>query len=142
MTINIDNISEWVVDTNNFRGWAYAFLIDGVCPFTGKTSADWMAEGYSVVSDEGLSSLCAAFEKGISGEWTEVPEEQYNYALDVLPPAKWYDGGFYVPECVVGPLYNYYQQRGEKYYTSLQSIATPRGKILESLEAFLRENSG
>ena len=115
----------------------YAILINGKDSYTGKTAADYEAENLIVLSESEFDELNAAHEDSMCGHWKEITEEQYEYALNVLPPKKWDNGGFFMGECFSGSLYDFYQRINGKFYTSLQSIYTPRTEILDSLNTYL-----
>lgn len=130
---------KWVVDTKNFHGHSKTYLPDDhTCPFTGKTAEQFQAEGYEVMDEDEFFALYQRFEDGMCGEWKEVTAEEYDEALNVLPPILWYDGGFYIGEAYMSDIHGFYQKYMGRYYTSLQRISTPRNIILESLVKFLQ----
>lgn len=130
---------EWVVDKQHFDGFAKTFLIDGKCPYTGKTDKEYAAEGYSILNDDEYSSMVTEYGDALCGRWAEVSEEQYNNMLDILPPVGWYDGGFFVSEPYTNNIHDYYQKYHGRYYCSMQRVSTPRMVILDSLAAFVEQ---
>lgn len=130
-----------VLHKNNFNGVVETVLYDGVCPYTKKTAEKYKAEGFDIVTEAEYVELFKNFERGLCNDWKEVAEEKYEDALEVLPPKKWHDGGFYMGECYTGTLYSFYQKWHGKYYTSLQSIYTPRNEILDNLKKFIAERT-
>lgn len=77
----------------NFTGTAKTFLTNGICPITKKTKAEFIAEGYTVVSDDDYFSCLEEWEnKNLIGKWKEITEEEYDDALNVLPPVAWCEG--------------------------------------------------
>ena len=120
-------------------GW-YAILVDGKDELMNKTKEDYIKEGYTVLQESEFDALVAENERNQCNDWKEITEEEYERALNVLPPKKWKLGGFYIGECYSGSLYGFYQKWGEKYYTSLQSIYTDRNEILENLKKFIERN--
>lgn len=58
---------EWVVDKQHFDGFAKTFLIDGKCPYTGKTDKEYAAEGYSVLNDDEYSSMVTEYGDALCG---------------------------------------------------------------------------
>ena len=120
-------------------GW-YAILINGKDSYTGKTKDDFIKEGYTVLPENEFDELVEENERNQCNDWKEITEEEYERALNVLPPMKWYNGGFFVSECYSGSLYGFYQELNGKYYTSLQSVYTKREEILENLKKFIERN--
>lgn len=86
---------EYVVDKNNFDGFAKAILSNGKNCYSEKTKEDYLKEGLSVVEENEMFKICEAWENGLIGHWIEVTEQEYDDQLNVLPPLKWYDGGFF-----------------------------------------------
>lgn len=130
----------WVVNSKNFKGAAYTFLPDGnACPYTGKTAAEFIAEGYEVLNDDEFSAFMVNYENGLCGHWTEESAEDYNEALNVLPPVAWYDGGFFMSECWTGNISAFHQEMHGRYYTCLQRMSTPRAAILADLAKFVQQ---
>lgn len=129
---------KWVVDAKNFTGYAKTWLdSSGACPYTGKTAADFEAEGYAVMDDAAYSAIQAEWENTLCGVWSEETEEAYNDALNCLPPVKWYAGGFYVSERYMSNISAYHQELDGHYYTSLQRWSTPRAAILDDLDKWI-----
>lgn len=118
-------------------GW-YDILIGGKSGE--KTRADFEKAGYIVIPASEFDELKNQHERSICGDWKEITEHEYEDALNVLPPAKWHSGGFFVSEPYSSTIYSFYQKRSGKYYTSLQDIFTPRAEIIESLDAFIERS--
>ena len=133
---------EWtyaVKSTDDIRnhglcGW-YAILLNGVDELMGKTAEDYIADGYQILSDKAFHALVRS--AGLIGEWKEITETEYEDALNVLPPEKWYNGGFFSSEHWSGDISAYYQEFGGKYYTSMQSVRSPRAEIMTGLMRFV-----
>lgn len=132
---------QWVIPSDEYQGSTKTFLIDGVCPYTKKTAEDWRAEGYTVVSSAELDELEKEYNNRIFPDWQEISRDDYEDALNVLPPLKWYNGGFFLSEAYSGLLHGFYQQYNGNYYTSLQSIAASRESILQSLRDYLERTA-
>ena len=115
----------------------YAILIDGKAIFMGKTEADYISDGYEILSEEAFRSLVREHDKRLCKDWTEITANEYEYALNALPPENWFDGGFFFSEHWSGDITAYYQKYKGKYYTSLQSVKTPRAEIMKSLLSFV-----
>lgn len=118
-------------------GCSYHILTNGVNSYTGETEEDYIAKGYAVLSEEEFDALNAEHERFICGQWKEITEEEYDDALNVLPPALWKNGGFFMSERYTGTISSFYQEINGKYYTSLQDMKTPRQKIIADLEKFI-----
>lgn len=128
---------KWVVDVNNFKGNAITYLTEsGICPYTGRTAASYIAEGYAILEEDEFFNMVASWEDSLCGDWKEVTEEDYDDALNVLPPVGWYGGGFFMSERYTGNVSSFYQKLNGKYYSSLQRMSTPRKAILDDLRTF------
>ena len=127
--------NEWkyVVNPGKFNGAIAAILIDGKSPYTGKTEKDFIAEGFDVIDESEYEKRNAEYENSLCNQWKEITEDEYENALNVLPPEKWRDGGFFSSEHYTGSITAFYQRFNGKFYTSLQSTYTPRAVILENL---------
>lgn len=115
----------------------YAILIDGKDRLMDKTEAEYIADGYEILSEESFRDLILEHDRKMCGNWEEITEEEYDFALNVLPPEKWYDEGFFSCEHWSGDITAFYQKLGGKYYTSLQSVYTPRAEIIEGLKEYI-----
>jgi hypothetical protein len=73
------------------------------------------------------------FMKSLQGEFTERNEDIFIDALECLPPKRWTrENGqefFFVGECYTGNLYSCHVRKGDKYYSALRSINTPKEDI-------------
>ena len=89
------------------------------------------------LSEEEFEKIIRAHDDAMCGDWKEETAEQYEYALNVLPPMRWTDGGFFVSEAETDNIHAFHQRTNGKYYTSLQRTSTPRRDILESLKTYI-----
>lgn len=131
------SLFEYVVDKENFTGFVQSILVNGKSSYTGETAEDFKAKGYTILSEEEFDAFQKEYETSLCNDWSEILEEDYEQALNVLPPRKMVKDGFYIGEPTYGSLYGFYQKYNGKYYTSLQSIFTPHHQIMESLTQFL-----
>lgn len=130
---------EFVVDKENFNGFVKSILCDGKSPYTGQAKEDFIKQGYSVMTNDELYDFKTQWEdKTLIGKWKEVSEEEYNDQLNILPPLDWRNGGFFMSEIYIGDVSSFYQRWNDKYYTSFQRVDTPREKIIESLQTFIK----
>lgn len=71
--------------------------------------------------------------KSMQEEFKETTEERFIDALECLPPKRWTRENskefFFVGECFTADLYSAYVRLGNKYYTALRSIHTPKENI-------------
>ncbi len=132
---------EFVIGPEGYKGFCQSVLTDGVSSYTGKTKDEFLAEGCTVVDGDGLYEIVKAFENSISGQWKEITEEQYEYALNVLPPLMWYNGGFFISEADTGTVHAFYQRLNGKYYSCEYSIYKPRDEIMNSLLEFIKKEA-
>ena len=123
---------------------AWYTIIDepnGTNPYTGKTAEDYRAEGYAILNESEFDAILTAADDALCGDWKEETEEQYEYALNVLPPLHWHGGGFYIPERYTSNICSFHQKWNGKHYTSLQRTATPRADIIKSLTAWIESQN-
>lgn len=125
------NWESWLfVVEKEFYGNAYSILTND----EQKSKADeYRAAGYDVLTAAEFDALIEKWERNLCGDWKEITEQEYDDALNILPPRKWYDGGFFCSEAFSGTLHSFYQKLNGKCYTSLQSIYTDRNEIIRSL---------
>lgn len=121
-------------------GCDYHILINGINSYTGETKADYIKKGYAVLTESEFDEAIKEYEKSICGHWMEISEKFYNQQLNVLPPMKWYNGGFFVSEAMTGSIHGFYQELNGKYYESLQDIFTKREDIIADLKKAIAEN--
>ena len=118
------------VVSKDFHGSAYSVLTND----EQKTKVEeFRAAGYDVLTSSEFDALMEKWERSLCGDWKEITEQEYDDMLNILPPLKWYDGGFFSSEAFSGALHSFYQKLNGKYYTSLQSIFTDRNEIIRSL---------
>lgn len=132
---------KYVVNTKEYDGYATAILYDGICPFTGLTEEDYIKLGYTLMNDTAFFAFDASFETSLCGKWNEISKGQYEEALKKLTPVQLSGEGFYIDKCIRGSLFPFYQKMGDKYYTSLQSIRTPRENILADLKSYMESTT-
>ena len=131
-------VLKWILKPGAYKGSVYSYLDQsGTDPYRGLTELEWIAAGYRVVTDEELQEIVGEFIAGTCGQWTEITEDRYYEMLCVLPPIKYYGGGFYCSEAVNLDIYNFYQELDGKYYCSLQQISRDRNEILDELRGFV-----
>ena len=129
---------KWVVDTKNFNGNAKTIIGEnGRCPYYGKTEEEYKSEVYDILTDAEFEKILTKWEETLIGHWKEITEEEYDDALNILPPVGWYNGGFFMSERYTGNISSFYQKLNGKCYTSLQRMSTLRKDIIENLKNFV-----
>ena len=103
------------------------------------TLNEYAAAGYRIMTQDEFFDRHDELDGVIVGDWKEETEEQYDYALNVLPPLAFVNGGFFVSEPLTSRIYAFHQRANGHYYTSLQKLSTPRYEIRASLNKFLDE---
>lgn len=130
-------ISEYVIDKDNFNGHAKTLLYNGKCFINGTTKEDFIKQGYIVVDEDTYyNEYLENYLDNMCNKWKEITEEAYDEMLNVLPPLKWYNGGFFISEMWTCDASDFYQELNGKYYTSMQRLSYDRGNILNSLKKF------
>ena len=107
--------------------------------FDEKTEKEYLDKGFAVLSNDEFHDLYSEYLDSICGYWKEISEESYEYALNVLPPVDYYDGGFYISEAYDSYVHGFYQEYKGRYYTSLQSIYAKREDVIADLWRKLKE---
>lgn len=132
---------KFAVDTNFIESdefsYNYHILKDGKNVYTEETEADYCAAGYIILPWKEFDAIWKRKENALIGNWKEESDEEYEYALNVLPPVGWRDGGFYISEAYTGIIHTFHQTYNGKCYNSLQKLNTPRSEIMDSLKAFV-----
>lgn len=119
----------------------YHILINGVNSYTGETEADYIAKGYSVLTEPEFDKVNEEYENSICGHWMEISERFYNQQMDILPPMFYRNGGFFISEADTGNIHGFYQELNGRYYTSLQRTSTKRENIIAELEKAIADNN-
>lgn len=135
---------EYLVKDGEFKPYDYHIVIDGELLYVTeefRTVQDLLDVGYKLISGDEMEVLEKEYNKSLCNDWIEIDAEKYDYALNVLPPVKYTNGGFYVSEPFTGTIHGFYQEWNGKFYTSLQDLFTPRTEILENLNAFIAKNN-
>lgn len=128
-----------VVDLKNYNGTTITAIRDGRCIYNNRPESYYLEKGYSILTWEELESIQEEYLNKLCNDWKEITEEQFEYALNVLPPVRWENGGFFMSERYTNDVTGYYQQIGDKYYTSLQRLSYNRENILENLNQFINK---
>lgn len=118
------------------------YILDesGKSIFSNKTEKDFIKEGFTIVDENAFDSLLSIYENNLCGHWNEITEQEFEYALNVLPPLKWINGGFYISEADIGTIHGFYQRYNGRYYYSLQDIYTDREIIINSLKEYIERS--
>ena len=135
---------EYLVKDGEFDPHDYNIVIDGNLLYATeefRTVRDFLNAGYKLISSEEMSALEKEYNKSLCNDWIEINAEKYDYAMNVLPPVKYTNGGFYVSEPFTGTIHGFYQEWNGKFYTSLQDLFTPRSEILENLKSFILKSN-
>ena len=126
MSFKVEN---WIAAVP-FEGRTRSFVKpDGTVGYTkGETPEDYIArveaeEGtrLRIVSDAKLDAMLEEYAASLVTNPTEITEEKYFDALNVLPPCRWRKLGgvetFHVSERLTRDLANWYARVGERFFT-------------------------
>jgi hypothetical protein len=112
--------------------------LDGRNLYTDETKEDYIAQGLEILDATQFNELWEQCEKDyedeLCGKWKEISEERYEEQLNVLPPLKWTNGGFFMSEFYSGKITSFYQEWGCKFYSSMQNAFRNRNEIIEELK--------
>lgn len=135
-------ITHWLIrDDEPFRHAQSFLLPDGTVAYTdGLTPLQYAADhGFPVrvVTDAQLDDMIAAYEASLITDPVEETEEQWWYALEVLPPCKWRTVRgvelFHISERQTGNLVNWHARLNGKFYTFVDDAARDMGELAEKV---------
>lgn len=136
-------MTEYVIrKADEFCGIAFTVLEDGIVSWSKKPRAEYETEEYEILSAEDFDKKLDAFNNQICGKWKESTEERYDEMLNILPPLKWEQGGFFVSEAYTLDIHSFFQRYQGHYFETMFRITTPREKILESLREYIKAQKG
>lgn len=122
-----------------YKGSIQTILYDGICPYTKKSAEDYNKDGYSILTWEDFYKVEDQYLDSICGDWKEITAEQFEDALNVLPPLRWENGGFFMSERYTADVTGFYQQIGDRYFTSYQRLSYNRKDIIADLHSFMQQ---
>ncbi len=146
MNIDTRKPMRWIVRTDEPFRCAQSFLLDdGTIAYTkGLTVETYAADrGFPirVVDDAELDALQAARLAGMVTAAAEETEDQYFYALEVLPPSKWRTArgveSFHVCERITGDLVSWHAQCGGRFFTFTDHDNLTAEQVAEKVAAAL-----
>jgi hypothetical protein len=119
--------------------------LDGISLYSNETADHYTAQGYEIFTAEQFRMLwneCwAVYESELCGKWIEITAERYDEMLNVLPPMRWTNGGFFLSELYDGNIGYFFQQWGGRYYESMQNVKNERINIINELQTCLKEGT-
>ena len=132
-------ITEYILKKGaKFCGVPHSILHDGLEIWTGGKSREFYETGeYEILSDADYQKKVDDFVSDFTGNWTEITKERYDDQLNVLPPVKWFDGGFFISEAYTLNVHPFYQAYNGKYYEAYFALNKPRQEIRKSLVEFV-----
>lgn len=117
---------QYLVKANEpFRGSVESVILpSGIVAYTGGKSLDEYRAGLSydvrVIDESELDSLIAAFESSRVTEPELIDADKWEYALNVLPPARWQTvrgvNLFHVSEHISGDLVDWYARIDDRFF--------------------------
>lgn len=97
----------------------------------GVSASDYIAQhkkkNLHILTWEELYPHIKEFNQSLCEEWKEITEEQYEDALECLPPMRWHNIGyktsvFFISEAYTADIHSAYISSQGKYYTANRSI--------------------
>jgi hypothetical protein len=135
----------YIIDPTNFRGT----ILNTMSSYDEPLYVDYMSEPTTFeeykIQENNPNLVALTWEefdekyyaphlKSRQGPFEKTTKERFWDALECLPPARWtqFPGGefFFLGECTTANLYDCYVRIGEKYYTALRSIRTPKEDLI------------
>lgn len=126
-------IKDKLVIEKNYNGMVKTAIRDGKCLYYGRPEEYFLENGYLIVTEEEFEPIHEKYLNDLCNKWKEVSEDQFEDALNVLPPMRWRNGGFYMSERYTGDVSSFYQEINGKYYTSLQRLSYDRDEVIINL---------
>lgn len=130
-------LKDKLVIDKDYKGIVKTAIRDGKCLYYGTPEEEYIKQGYLIVTEEEFEPIHEKYLNDMCNNWKEISEDQFENALDVLPPLRWRNGGFYISEMYTSDVTNFYQQLGDKFYTSYQRLSYNRDDILSNLRQFI-----
>ena len=124
---------ERLVIEKDFKGTIKTVVRDGFCIYSKKPESYYIDQGYLITTEEEFEIINEKYLNDMCNNWKEVTEESFEDALNVLPPLRWRNGGFFMSETYTNDVTAFYQRVDDKYYTSYQRLRYNRDDILENL---------
>lgn len=133
----------YIIDpTEEFRGSIYNSMTNGIVDHSqGLNFEDYkrineMPQLISIDVDTFRAEYFEPYLKRMQGPWVEITEEQFEQALNCLPPKKWKQGPiehFFIGECTTYTLYGCYvsHKASGKYYSALRDIYLTSEEIIQ-----------
>lgn len=90
-----------------------------------------------------FDDLRADFYAGLN-QWREISEDDFQYALGVLPPMAWKNGAFLIPEAYSGDVHSGFVEIGERYfakYCNLRSFHSEADSLRATIAAAPVDNA-
>ena len=130
-------IKDKLVIEKNYNGTVKTAIRNGFCLYSKKPESYYIENDYLIVTEEEFEAIHEKYLNDICNNWEEITEDQFEDALNVLPPMRWRNGGFYMSERYTGDVSDFYQEKDGKYYTSLQRLSYDRGEIMDNLREYI-----
>ena len=109
--------------------------LDGRSLYSSETADDYVAQGYEIMDAAQFKILWderwAIYENELCGKWKEISAARFDEMLNVLPPMKWTNGGFFLSELYDGDIGYFFQEWRGKFYESMQNVRNKRENIGE-----------
>ena len=111
----------------------YAMLtLDGISLYSNETADDYVAQGYEILTAEQFKTLWderwAVYESELCGNWKEITAARYDEMLNVLPPMRWTNGGFFYQNCTTAISGTFFSN-GEESITNQCRMSKANAKI-------------
>lgn len=112
--------------------------------YGGKHKSEFLKEGCIVITWDELNPLIKEVEnaKYLNSDFEEITEEQFNDALEVLPPQKWvrhqYGSIFRMSEYMTSNITAHYVNHRNKFFYALRRSTTSYDDILNEVNLLIK----
>ena len=130
-------LKDKLVIERDYNGTVKTAIRDGRCLYYGTPEEYFLEQGYLIVTEEEFEPIHEKYLNDMCNNWKEITEDKFEDALNVLPPMRWENGGFFISERYTSDVTNFYQQIGNRYFTSYQRLSYKRDDILDNLKLFI-----
>lgn len=111
--------------------------------YSGKTLAEFLPEFPDAIATD-LNAAWEAMEASARAPVTETTAENFQYALEALPPKYWKHGkdneSFQNSEKFIANITSIFARVGVRYFVMMDNMGTPHDEIIRRCRAYMEAN--
>jgi hypothetical protein len=143
----------WIVEAGKpFPGWVQSVITpEGTVAYSnGQTFAEYQAEhpgqALETITDAQLDELMKVHEAGLITDATEETADEWQWALECLPPCRWHDFAgvnlFHVSERMTADLVSWHARLNGKFYTFTDQARASSAHLARKVDAAVLAGRG